>query len=173
MVRRMKVLALVAAISIVVPITTLATERTFHACMKAALDHIDEYECEKREVDDLKRRNHLVSRQIRSELMRCVPHMVGYNYKDALQSFDRSSRNWSAFVDGDCDVTDATWGPGTNRADDVNHCYIDHLRYRNKRLVALHVHLVETREYLLELSIDSPEQQGPNGWITCNPADAK
>lgn len=144
-----------------------ANENSYRACMSAAQGHYDEYECERLEIDSLWRENKATSNKIRTELSQCTPHMIGYDYALAKREFNAAEADFRAFVKHDCSVTDATFGQGTGRVDATNECEINHLRLRNKRLQHLLSELKQTRAYLLELSIDSPQQQGPQGWITC------
>ena len=149
-------IALLVVLHLATSFAAHADEKSFRACQKANLSHYDAYECEQKEIDSLWRANRIISNDISNELTRCTPHMVGYDYLIGKRELEAASARWRKFVKHDCNVTDATFGQGTGRADETNQCTIDHLLVRNERLQSLLSKLNETREYLLKLNVDSP-----------------
>jgi len=92
--------------------------------------------------------------------------MTGYDYRVALHELRVAATNWSAFIKHDCEITDATFGPGTARGLAFDDCLIAHLRTRNNRLQQLLIELKNTRNQLLQEGRQDIRQQG-DVWVSC------
>jgi hypothetical protein len=108
-------------------------------------------ECKNLELENLKRINSEIDREVHRELTTCKPQLFGYDYKKSAQNYADSRKFFEKYTTAFCSANENVYGSGTGIAAAVMDCRLELRRLSISRSSQLLEKIRDNRSSLEQL----------------------